>query len=324
MARSAMAQERLCALRHEIARIEGTLPGRLEAPANGAREAANAVLTRRRGRGAFEVAADLEHLSTGADRLDAALDGGIPRAALTEVTSTETRDAGAAAGFAMALAARAVQAAMPPGSAGASNPNAGPVLWIGQGDIFLEAGSPYAPGVCHAFGLRSEKLLLSRVARLPDALWIAEEAAGLGRCAAVLVELRGNPARLDLTATRRLHRRAGRAGRPVFLVREAAFAEPTAAPLRLAVAPAPSALRHTLAGALPHSIGPPAFAVTIDKSRAGPAGSFILEWNADEHAFRERPSEDPGALVSASFERPADAAPARQLLAFALRTRRAG
>ena len=117
---------------------------------------------------------------------------------------------------------------------------------------------------------------------------MAEEAAGNKALSAVVLELRGNPARLDLTATRRLHRRAEQAGRPVFLLRQAAFAEPTAAPVRLLVEPAPAGLRRTLAGPLPRSIGPPAFIVTIGKSRTALPGQFIVEWNADELAFAER------------------------------------
>ena len=114
---------------------------------------------------------------------------------------------------------------------------------------------------CPRFRHRPGSLLFAEAPKLADALWIAEEAARLTALAAVILELRGNPDRLDLTATRRLHRRAQEAGRPVFLLRQAAEAEPTAAPVRFVVAPAPAAPRSTLAGPLAGSIGPPAFTV---------------------------------------------------------------
>ena len=67
------------------------------------------------------------------------------------------------------------------------------------------------PGGLHAcFGIAPEQLLFSEAPKLVDALWIAEEAARLTALAAVILEIRGNPQRLDLTATRRLH--AARAG----------------------------------------------------------------------------------------------------------------
>ena len=173
------------------------------------------------------------------------LGGGLPKAALTEIHGAETRDAGAVAGFALALASLILKGR----KAGL------PLLWIGTSEIFREAGFPYAVGLARDFGIAPEALLFSEAPKLADALWIAEEAARLSALAAVIIELRGNPDRLDLTATRRLHRRAEQAGRPVLLIRQAAEAEPTAAPVRLVVAAASAAPRATLAGPLAGSIG---------------------------------------------------------------------
>ena len=156
--------------------------------------------------------ADGFFLPTGIDALDRALGGGLPKAALTEIHGAETRDAGAVAGFALALASLILK-----------GQKAGlPLLWIGTSEIFREAGFPYAAGLARDFGIAPEALLFSEAPKLADALWIAEEAARLSALAAVVIELRGNPDRLDLTATRRLHRRAEQAGRPVLLIRQAA------------------------------------------------------------------------------------------------------
>ncbi|WP_204278111.1 hypothetical protein, partial [Escherichia coli] len=77
--------------------------------------------------------------------------------------------------------------------------------WIGTAEIFHEAGFPYARGLHALFGIAPEQLLFSEAPKLLDALWIAEEAARMTAFAAVILEIRGNPQRLDLTATRRLH-----------------------------------------------------------------------------------------------------------------------
>lgn len=285
MATHATARETLSALRREIARIEGRLAETLAMPtAEGAAAMAAGPYSGR--------PAGLPSLiGTGARCFDRALGGGLPLAALTEIHGRETRDVGAVAGFALALASLMLGDGL-----------AGPLLWIGTAALFHEAGLPYAAGLLARFGIAPGSLLLVEARKTGDALWAAEEAARLNALSAVFLEIRGNPARLDLTATRRLNRRAQAAGRPVFLLRQAAEAEPTAAPVRLVVSPAPAASRRTLAGPLAGSIGPPAFAVAIDKSRNAFSGKFTLEWNPDERSFidRDNGAESGGAMVPAS------------------------
>ena len=325
MARMAMAQEKVFALRREIARIEGTLPERLAMPATAGGEA---PVLRHYGR---PEAVSSAVVKTGVLPLDAALGGGLMRAALTEIAGRETRDSGIVSGFALALAAIVSRN-------GSGEPSARPILWVCLADVLAEAGFPYLPGLEQFFGVVPGKLFLARARRLEDALWTAEEAARLGGFSATVLELRGNPARLDLTATRRLHHRAREAGRPVFLVRHSAAPEPTAAPTRFLASPAPSPLRETLAGPLPRSIGPPAFTVTLSKSRTGRNGTFVLDWNPHDLAFQERRPfgergsvqesgrrvQDSGDLVAASFHGPDPAPAARGGLASAQEKRRTG
>lgn len=312
MAMTAVARETVFALRRQIAKIEGTLPERLEAPAGPSLDAPNVtsntdVTIVRRG---IAVASPEAFLRTGAERLDRALSGGLPKAALSEIHGTETRDAGAVAGFALSLISLILR----------QGPRL-PVLWIGTTEIFREAGFPYAKGLHGFFGIAPEQLLFSQAPRLVDALWVAEEAARMTALAAVILEIRGSPQRLDLTATRRLHARAQSAGRPVFLLRQAGEAEPTAAQVRLIVSSAPSAPRSTIAGPLAGSIGRPAFTISIGKSRTALPGQFTLEWNPDEHAFEERRprgerATDTVAVVSASGRREDIAAASGSVLAF--------
>jgi len=308
MAMTAVARETVFALRRQIAKIEGTLPERLEAPSGAAFDArpdiprgADVTVVRR----GLAVAAPDAFLRTGVERLDAALSGGLPKAALSEIHGAETRDAGAVAGFALSLVSLILR----------EQPRL-PVLWIGTAEIFREAGFPYARGLHAGFGIAPEQLLFSEAPKLVDALWIAEEAARMTALAAVVLEIRGSPQRLDLTATRRLHARAQDAGRPVLLLRQAGEAEPTAAPVRLIVSAAPSASRETIAGPLAGSIGRPAFTVTIGKSRTALPGQFTLEWNPDEHAFEERGTKDPVAVVPISARRAHPAPAPGAVLAF--------
>lgn len=294
MASQAMARGTIVALRHSIARIEGRLAERLEVPGGD-----DDIVLRRGGVPAEGL------LPLGAPAFDHALGGGVPCAGLTEIHGAAMRDAGATAGFALALTRLM-----------AKQPAAG-ILWIATADLFREAGRPYAPGLARRFGIAASRLLVAEIPKPVDALWVAEEAANTAAFSAILLEIGGNPGVLDLTATRRLHRRALLAGQPLFLLREAASAEPTAAPLRLVVSAAPAAPRQTLAGPLSGSIGPPAFHVRTDKSRTAISATVTLEWKDD--AFEERQSlhaEDTRALVSASGggSRPAPASGA--LLAF--------
>lgn len=294
MAGVAAAREAVCALRREIAKIEGRLAETLDRPG------ADAVLTRRRG------VAVMPHLATGAARFDAALGGGIPAAGLSEIHGRLTRDAGAVSGLALALAVLA-----------AGN---GPVVWIATSEMLREAGDPYLPGIAALYGIRPGRLLVAQAARIADVLWIAEEAASLEAVGAILLELRGNPHVLDLTATRRLHRRALASGRPLFLLRHGAEAEATAAPLRLVVSPEPAAERSTLAGPLRGSIGPPAFHVLIDKNRLSPQAAFLLQWNAGRRIFEEKGHEpaatDTRHLAAVPVDRPDLPAEAGEVMAF--------
>lgn len=283
-----MAREQLFALRQKIARIEGTQPERLEG--GGLHEQTEASMLVRR----HAPASVLRLFTLGVPSIDEALGGGIPRNALTEIIGKQSRDAAVTSGFAMALATLAAR----------ETPEF-PVLWIGLTKFFYEAGLPFAPGFKRLFGFCPQKFLLVQPDHIDDALWAAEEAAIQGKFAAIFLELQGNPTKLNLTATRRLHHRARAAGSPLFLVRHATHEEPTAAPTRLSVRSTTSTLRKTLGGPVPRSVGPPAFAVTLARSRTGKEGTFVLEWNPHEHTFQERQPLR-GKPLSTNNEQPAD------------------
>lgn len=300
MATRATAQDAVLALRRKIAKMEGALVERLQEPESRLEETgADRFVVRRQGIPQNAV------LKSGLKSLDAAT-GGFPASGLIELHGNVTRDAGAVAGFGLALSRILYRT------------DSLPLIWIGTSDVFNEAGRPYPPGLLQRFGIGPRHFLMAEASRIADALWIAEEAASLSKLGAVMVELRGNPRQLDLTATRRLHRRALTAGYPLVLLHQAGTAEPTAAPLRLIVASAPAAPRATLSGTLSGSIGPPAFHVTISKSRTAMPAAFTLEWDHDACAFRERHApENPVALVPAIAGRAGNETAPRPVMAFA-------
>ncbi|MGB3503076.1 MAG: hypothetical protein WBA44_15750 [Mesorhizobium sp.] len=303
MAPHAVARETVVSLRREIARIEGRLAERLEMP----EEAGDSVLLLRRSGVAVGSLRPI-----GSASLDQSLGGGVATSGLTEIHAAAMRDAAAAAGFALGLAVVSTKTAQEMPDAAA------PILWAATAQTLREAGRPYMPGLVQRFGLQPQRMLFADVPRPVDALWVAEEAASAGVFSAIIVEIGGDPRELDLTATRRLHRRALGAGCPLYLLRLSATVQSTAAPVRLVVQAAPAAPRRTLSGPLAGSIGPPAFHVTIGKSRTAIPASVTLEWT--HGAFHQRDDERPalpGIVVPLSAGG-ADHAPAlRQVVAFA-------
>src|SRR5437588_8726420 len=147
------------------------------------------------------LAEDARSLALGIDVVDAALGGGLPCAALHELSAAPVH-LGAAAGFALALAALAPEKTKQ-------------TLWIATDFGMLETGALYGPGI-DFIGLHTERLLVARVARPIDALFAMEEALKCRALAIVVAEINGE---VDLTATRRLSLAAREGGALGLLLR---------------------------------------------------------------------------------------------------------
>src|SRR5262245_30146076 len=106
--------------------------------------------------------------------VDATLGGGLPCATLHELSAAPLH-AGAAAGFALALAVLSKEPAKQ-------------ALWIVTDFGALETGALYGPGL-DEFGLDTGQLLVARVARPVDALFAMEEALKCRALATVVAEL---------------------------------------------------------------------------------------------------------------------------------------
>ncbi|WEX88891.1 hypothetical protein PZN02_001411 [Sinorhizobium garamanticum] len=270
MAEKAVQRETVSSLRETIAQIENRrLPGVVRA----AQAADPAGFRRQR-----EEASRNKILSLGVPPLDDVLEGGLPLAGMTEIRNAETRDVGAAAGFVTALAVLCQRRKKEKG-------HLAPVLWISQGLASREAGFPYAPGL-KSYGLDIERFLFVSIRTVKDALWVAETALSVPVFAAVVLEIRGNPACLALSESRRLHVRARAGGVPLLLFRQAGEEEASSAFFRLQIKPASAGERPLPDGSmLCGSIGHPAFRVLVEKSRAYASADIFLEWNAHDRRF---------------------------------------
>jgi len=283
MAEAALARERLFALRSEISRLESENTVAL------ARAARESPWDR-----PIETESNL--LASGAEDFDAALGGGVVKAALNEIRSETTANNGAASGFVLALARLALgpdaQARIPQR-----------ILWIADPMGAFESGRPYGPGLA-AHGVPPAAVLHAAPKHLQDALMIAEAALSVRSFAAIILEVYGNPNKFGLTESRRLHLRAKAHRRPLFLLRERGEEEASNAVNRFHVRPAP-AEPHILPNgrAWLQGIGNPVFHVTIEKSRNPSPPEFLLEWNAHDCLFR---TVEPGRLAVPTGEQSAN------------------
>ncbi|MSO74035.1 MAG: hypothetical protein EXQ99_02625 [Alphaproteobacteria bacterium] len=209
------------------------------------------------------------HIPLGLAALDRALPaGGLSLGALHEVVcaSPAGADAGAGAGFAVALVARLLA-----GGVG------GPVLWCLSAAARHELGEPYAPGLA-GFGLDPGRLLFARARRDAEVLWAMREGLGCARLAVVIGETETAP---DLAASRRLQLAAGASGVTALLVsRRAAGLVPSAALTRWRIAAAPSATARVEEGPCA-----PRWRVVLERCRGGVPGEWLLEWRHETGDF---------------------------------------
>ena len=145
---------------------------------------------------------------------------------------------------------------------------AGDVLWIETAFATSETGRLYGPGV-ESFGLVLRRVLLVRVKRPLDALWVMEEALGCRGIATTIAVAAQDP---DLTATRRLSLAARDGGGMGFLLRRLS-PHPSAALTRWQIAAARS--QPDAFGGL----GQTTFDLTLTKNRLGPCGRWTLQWD---------------------------------------------
>jgi protein ImuA len=197
-------------------------------------------------------------------RIDRMLAGGLTLGGLHEIVAAQAGDHLAAAGFALALAARLRAARMRT-----------PIVWIGEDFAGLEQGALYGPGLAF-HGIDPACLLLVHAANAKEALWAMEETLKCRVPAAVIGEIWTVKA-YDLAASRRLILAAQKSVTPgLLLLAGLAGADmlSSGADTRFEVR-ARSSPRQASAGHRLPLPGDVAWSVRIVKARAGPAGFAI-------------------------------------------------
>ena len=237
---------------------------------------------------------DSESLPFGDERVDGCLPGGgLPLRRWHEITGPglETETAAAPAAFTALLAAPLAAR--------------GEVVWV------LRRDDLWAPGL-EGLGFPSARLIQVCARDEAEALSVMEDALSTVGVAAVVGEIEA----ADLTAGRRLQLACEKRAATGFLIRRRPFggqprreAGGSAAATRWSVASAPSQPPPGEFG-----LGPPRFAVTLDRCRGGRTGAWLFEAPGAYDVQEARDGTHPLRLVAELADRQlAPAQPARRV-----------
>ena len=210
-------------------------------------------------------------LSLGASAVDHCLEGGLACGGLHEVRSPLARDIGAATGFALGLAARAMQA---------ERGLRGGIIWVTDPATRVDGGGLFPAGLAQ-YGLDPSSMTMVEPGDLKGAMWAADEASGCNGLAALIFQIKGNPGRFDITATRRLMVRARDSGVLALILRQSGEEEASAVATRWRV-------NTEMSGAddmLERGVGAMRLSLTLERNRAGRTGQWLLAWNPKDRSF---------------------------------------
>ncbi len=194
------------------------------------------------------VGRDPGSVALGIAAIDTALGGGLSRGALHEIAAAGEAHLAAAAGFTLAVSARAARKS---------------TVWIAEDMALAESGMSYGPGL-ETFGLVPERLLTVAAAQRRDLLWAMEEALRCRAASAVIGELRHGE--LDMVAVRRLSLATAESGALALLLRASPPSDASTAATRWIVGAAPN----------------DSFAARLTRNRRGPLGTWTLQWSDDD------------------------------------------
>jgi protein ImuA len=228
----------------------------------------------------FEFQAAASRFGLGAERIDAALEGGLSSARLHELWPATPEDSAAATGFALMLALRA-------GKRG------GNIVWLSEEAAERRQGPLYPLGLAE-LGADPAQLLFVNA---PDGKALLRAAGDVVRSpAAGTAVIAPRESVFDLTATRRLTLFAERSGVTAILLRPADPHIPSAAATRWQVAAAPSVPLEA------NAPGHTALTIELVRQRGGPpVAPTWLEWDRDAcrfaHLSRAHPADAGGGLL---------------------------
>lgn len=181
--------------------------------------------------------------------LDTALGGQLGFGALHEIIPASPVDVPVASAFAFGMLARL--------------PRRGPIFWCMSSLTSNEHGAPYMAGLA-AFGINPARIISVKVRHPRDLAFVLEEAARLSSLAAIIAE---GPLP-SFTASRRLTLLLAQSRVPMLFLADGKAGQGSAAETRLVVSPlaVPESAFDSL------SPGPPAFNVTLARTRNGRPG----------------------------------------------------
>lgn len=152
--------------------------------------------------------------------------------------------------------------------------DARPILWIQDRLARRESGRPFLAGI----GLRGS-LLVMQLSRPVDVMLAVEEGLRCKALAAVVAEIRGDPAAVSFTAMKRLALRTEASGVPCWLIRQAATAGPGAARDRWRIGMLPSASNPDD----PRAPGDSRWRLELFRSRDGRPGEWVAHHDRAEN-----------------------------------------
>ena len=159
-----------------------------------------------------------------------------------------------------------------------------PWLWVQDAAALRRGGRPYGPGLPEAL---RHRLIHVAAKTAQDALFALEEGLRCRDLAFVIGEVTGNPAALNLTASRRLSLAAERHGTALWLVRLDAARDLGSARMRWQARAAPSLSPRWN----PQAPGKAAWRAELFRARAHPPGTWVLEEATDALNLRQAQAE---------------------------------
>lgn len=243
---------------------------------------ARAQASRGQGSASGMSAAVQTRLPLGVAAIDQRLDGGLAHGGLHELRCALSRDIAAAAGFALGLAELAARS----GRSARQR-----IVWVCDPAARGEGGGLFPAGLAQ-YGIAPSRLTMVEPRDLQGALWAADEAAGCADLAALVFQIKGNPARFDITATRRLMLRARESGVLALVLRQSGQEEASAAATRWLV----RADISESGDIFERGVGAMRLSLTLERNRTGQTGRWRVAWNHHLRAFdHAAPHQAPSA-----------------------------
>lgn len=216
-------------------------------------------------------------LTFGLPEIDSALEGGLAINALHEVRAKYAKDMGATTGFVFALLHQLLSQ---------KHSNNKHIIWVIDPASKQECGTLYPRGLAQ-YGIDPKHFTFIQARDLHTAMWAADEAANCQGLAAVIFQVKGNPKRFDITASRRLMLRAQESNVFTCVLRQSGEEEASAAATRWCVQHASTTAKPLKTTKTETEAGTENVRhfLSLERNRSGQTNSWLASWNFIEQRF---------------------------------------